>query len=107
MTWADGSVSYFVRRQAPGLFLDHEGYPLYLLTPVDELSDNGCHLGHGWTLMQPVGSDNAYSMYSVSIATHMRVRKCLHDIHTRDSDIFYLAHGCVYNIHSTVLFCCM
>ena len=54
MTWADGSVSYFVRRQAPGLFLDHEGYPLYLLTPVDELSDNGCHWGHRWTLMQPV-----------------------------------------------------
>ena len=54
MTWADGSVSYFVRRQAPGLLLDHEGYPLYLLTPVDELSDNGCHWGHGWTLMQPV-----------------------------------------------------
>ena len=23
MTWTDGSVSYFVRRQAPGLFLDH------------------------------------------------------------------------------------
>ena len=54
MTWEDGSVSYFMRRQAPGLFLDHDGYPLYLLTPVDELSDDGCHWGHGWTLMQPV-----------------------------------------------------
>ena len=56
MTWADGSVSYFVRRQAPGLFLGHDGYPLYLLTPVDELSDDGCHWGHGWTLMQSVES---------------------------------------------------
>ena len=55
MTWTDGSVSYFVRRQAPGLFLDNEGYPLYLLTPVDELPGDGCHWGHGWTLMQPVG----------------------------------------------------
>ena len=43
MTWADGSVSYFVHQQSPGLFLDSDGYPLYLLTPVNELSDNGCH----------------------------------------------------------------
>ena len=55
MTWSDGSVSYFIRRQAPGLYLDHGGYPLYLLTPVDELPGDGCHWGHGWTLMQPVG----------------------------------------------------
>ena len=55
MTWSDGSISYFVRRQAPGLYLDHDGYPLYLLTPVDELPGDGCHWGHGWTLMQPVG----------------------------------------------------
>ena len=54
MTWADGSVSYFVRRQAPGLYLDENGYPLYLLTPVDELPGDGSHWGHGWTLMQPV-----------------------------------------------------
>ena len=54
MTWSDGSISYFRRRQAPGLYLDPHGYPLYLLTPVDELSDDGCHWGHGWTLMQPV-----------------------------------------------------
>ena len=55
MTWSDGSVSYFVRRQAPGLYLDNDGYPLYLLTPVDELPGDGCHWGHGWTLMQPIG----------------------------------------------------
>ena len=55
MTWSDGSISYFVRRQAPGLYLDNDGYPLYLLTPVDELPGDGCHWGHGWTLMQPVG----------------------------------------------------
>ena len=55
MTWSDGSVSYFVHRQAPGLYFDHDGYPLYLLTPVDELPGDGCHWGHGWTLMQPVG----------------------------------------------------
>ena len=54
MTWSDGSVSYFVRRQAPDLYLDSEGFPLFLLTPVDELSDNGCHWGYGWTLIQPV-----------------------------------------------------
>ena len=54
MTWADGFVSYFIRRQAPSLFLDHNGYPLYLLTPVDELPGDGCHWGHGWTLMQPI-----------------------------------------------------
>ena len=55
MTWSDGSISYFMRRQAPGLYLDHDGYPLYLLTPVDELPGDGCHWGHGWTLMQSVG----------------------------------------------------
>ena len=55
MTWADGAVSYFLRRQAPGLYLDEDGYPLYLLTPVDELDEDGNHWGHGWTLMQPIG----------------------------------------------------
>ena len=54
MTWTDGSVSYFVRRQAPDLYLDKDGYPLYLLTPVDELSDDGTHWGHGWTLIQSI-----------------------------------------------------
>ena len=54
MTWSDGSVSYFQRRQAPGLYLDNDGYPLYLLTPVDELSVDGNLWGHGWTLIQPV-----------------------------------------------------
>ena len=54
MTWVDGSVSYFKRRQAPGLYLDANGYPLYLLTPVDELYQDGCNWGHGWTLMQPI-----------------------------------------------------
>ena len=55
MTWSDGSISHFARRQAPGLFLDGDGFPLYLLTPVDELSVDGCHWGHEWTLMQSVG----------------------------------------------------
>ena len=54
MVWADGSVSYFKRRQAPGLFLDKNGFPLYLLTPVDEISVNGCLWAYGWTLMQAV-----------------------------------------------------
>ena len=54
MTWSDGLVSYFKRRQAPGLYLDNDGYPVYLLTPVDELAGDGCHWGHGWTLIQPV-----------------------------------------------------
>ncbi|XP_065188706.1 uncharacterized protein LOC135819423 [Sycon ciliatum] len=54
MTWADGDVSFFQRRQAPGLYLDKDGFPLYLLTPVDELYSDGCHWGRGWTLMQPV-----------------------------------------------------
>ena len=43
MTWSDGSISYFIRLQAPGLYLDRDGYPLYLLTPVNELSDDGNH----------------------------------------------------------------
>ena len=55
MTWSDGSVSYFMRRQAPGLCFDHDGIPLYLLTPVDELSNDGQHWAYGWTLMQPIG----------------------------------------------------
>ena len=54
MTWADGSVSYFLRRQAPDLYLDKDGFPLYLLTPVDELHKEGCFWGRGWTLMQAV-----------------------------------------------------
>uniref|UniRef100_A0A1X7VLM4 EGF-like domain-containing protein n=1 Tax=Amphimedon queenslandica TaxID=400682 RepID=A0A1X7VLM4_AMPQE len=54
MTWADGSVSYFKRRQGPGLYFDDNGHPLYLLTPVDELYQDGCNWGHGWTLMQPI-----------------------------------------------------
>lgn len=54
MTWSDGAISYFKRRQAPGLYLDNDSYPLYLLTPVDELSVNGTLWGHGWTMMQPV-----------------------------------------------------
>ena len=54
MTWSDGSESYFLRRQAPGLYLDSQGFPLYLLTPVDELWPHGCQWGHGWTLMQPI-----------------------------------------------------
>ena len=54
MTWSDGTVSYFKRRQAPDLYLDSNGFPLYLLTPVDELSVDGCHWGHGWTLIQPI-----------------------------------------------------
>ena len=55
MTWSDGSVSYFMRRQGPGLYLDNDGYLLYLITSVDELPGDGCHWGHGWTLIQPVG----------------------------------------------------
>ena len=51
MTWADGSVK---RRQAPGLYLDTNGYPLYLLTPVDELYQNGCNWGNGWTFIQSI-----------------------------------------------------
>ena len=27
--------------------LDHDGFPLYLLTPVDELDEDGIHWGHG------------------------------------------------------------
>ena len=54
MTWSDGSVSYFKRRQAPALYFDDNGIPLYLLTPVDELYQDGCEWGHGWTLMQPI-----------------------------------------------------
>ena len=54
MTWSDGSVSYFKRRQAPDLYLDTNGYPLYLLTPVDEIYENGCHWGNGWTLIQSI-----------------------------------------------------
>ena len=34
--------------------MDSNGFPLYLLTAVDELSVVGCHWAHGWTLIQPI-----------------------------------------------------
>ena len=56
VTWDDGSVTVFDRRQAPALHLDEDGLPAYLLTPVDNNTGgaDGCHWHTGWTLIQPV-----------------------------------------------------
>ena len=56
VTWDDGSVTVFDRRQAPALHLDANGLPLYLLTPVDNNTGgaDGCHWHTGWTLIQMI-----------------------------------------------------
>ena len=71
MTWTDGSVSYFVRRQAPGLYLDNEGCPLYLLTPVDELDSDGWLSLGSW-----LDSDAACWTMTVTISLY-----CWFDLH--------------------------
>lgn len=54
MTWSDGSISYFQRRQAPSMIFSADGTPMYLITPVDETSNVGWLWRKGWTLFQPI-----------------------------------------------------
>ena len=61
--WANGSVTSFVRRQAPTLYFDAVGTPIALQTAVDHHTmennrsdhpEGGCWWGTGWTFIEQV-----------------------------------------------------